>query len=144
MASSTPTGTKTFIVRLRGAQCVLGELKNGRAEHRCVSPPSRGFPIAKRFTTLADAVTHRATRYVLNGYDVLEVTWGLRWYSSGVPRNEYANTTAGFAVSKKETARHPSPQAARASSCSKYVLFGAEGPNDKTGWKVVRFLKKVA
>ncbi len=94
---------------------------------------------AKPFDTVAAA--KRAADVRGGPWDVVEVSYVLRWFDGDVP-DQYGSL-GRMRASRRDATRYPTADAARASALLPSLLFGADGEGDTTGWKVRRLIRKV-
>lgn len=109
----------------------------GTGRYGCNDPYQR----AQHFDTKREAFTHITDEWGTAGRRVLEVTYALRWYV-GNEASLYCGQHPVFVATRAEAKRFTSAKEARCDT-DPAVLFGAGGPGDTVGWKVVRLLKPV-
>lgn len=74
----------------------------------------------------------------------IRITYALKWTSPFSNDGEYLAPSGRFTTDRKEARRFKSAESARKDSGQFFcVFFGSGGPNDVTGWKVIRLIRRV-
>lgn len=73
---------------------------------------------------------------------IFQITYGLRW-SAHDRLHEYRGSNDTFVVPRAKCERFETPAQAIKDLDNNTTLYGAGGADDKIGWKVVRFMKRV-
>ncbi len=120
-----------YVVRSRESRCYLMSCEGPLFGFSVFS----GYPNAIVFTKYRDALRH-----VTREREIVEVSYGLRWYSQGQPCEYYAGKGRPFSFKVKEAERFDSAREAREEQCPQ-TYVGYYGKDDRCGWKVVRFMK---
>jgi hypothetical protein len=106
---------------------------------------------ARRFKSKESAFSLRGERGS-SSHEVVEITFGLRWYSEGKPKalSEFCGyyvrspngSLLGHTSKQKDATRFSTPAEARAELERSCLRDGVLGPADVNGYRVVRFTKK--